>query len=80
MTERPTPSYWTSWRVLRFPTGTQPRRHRLVCWMNRFVGNSVPARRRPDSQVVVGASVVVVGASAVVGAVVVVGLAEFWPS
>jgi UDP-3-O-[3-hydroxymyristoyl] glucosamine N-acyltransferase len=53
---------------------------------NRFVGNSVPARRRPDSQVVVGAPVVVVGAlvvvgaSAVVGAAVVVGSAEFWPS
>ena len=52
---------------------------------NRFVGNSVPARRRPDSQVVgapvvvVGTSVVV-GASAVVGAVVVVGSAEVWPS
>jgi UDP-3-O-[3-hydroxymyristoyl] glucosamine N-acyltransferase len=50
---------------------------------NRFVGNSVPARRRPDSQVVVGAPVavvgasVVVGASAVVGAAVVVGSAEF---
>ena len=48
--------------------------------------HSTAARRRPDSQVVVGAPVVVVSASvvvgawAVVGAAVVVGSAEVWPS
>jgi hypothetical protein len=42
---------------------------------NRFVGNSMPARHRPDSQVVVGAPAVVVGASVMVGATAVIGAA-----